>query len=90
MVMFFVGMRFLDFTNKWLQYAREVSFPFFWIHHPVTFFTAFYALQWETSLLVKMLVVGVGSLVISVGFVDILVRRIPPLRAFFGLKAIQQ
>ncbi len=85
-VMFYIGMRFLDTTNKWLQYSREASFFFFWIHHPVTFFTAFYILQSEVDLSIKMLVVGVGSFVISLGLYELLVRRINPVRALFGMK----
>jgi predicted permease len=79
-------MRFLDTTNKLLQYSREASFLFFWIHHPVTFFTAFYILQSDMIIPIKMLVVGVGSFVISLGLYELLVRRINPVRAMFGMK----
>jgi hypothetical protein len=86
MVMLYIGIRFLDATNKWLQYSREASFFFFWIHHPVTFFTAFYALQWEVDLTIKMLIVLVGSFVISLGLYELLIRHINPVRALFGMK----
>jgi hypothetical protein len=89
MVMLFVGMQFLDTTNGWLRYSRQASFPFFWIHHPVTFFTAYYTLQWDSALTIKMLSIGVGSFVISLGFYELLIRRINPLRAFFGLRPKQ-
>jgi len=89
MVMLTVGMRFLDFTNKWLRYSREASFFFFWIHHPVTFFTAFYALQWDVDLPIKMWFVFLGSFVISLGTYELLVRRINPVRAFFGMKPLE-
>jgi len=89
MVMICVGMRFLNYTNKWLQYSREASFFIFWIHHPVTFFTAFYALQWEVGLSVKMWFVLIGSFVISLGMYEFLVRRINPVRALFGMKPME-
>ncbi len=86
MVVFFVGMRFLDYTNKRLQYAREASYPFFMIHQPVIIFIAFYAVQWEVDLLIKLLVVVIGSFAVSLGLYELLVRRIDPVRALFGMK----
>jgi hypothetical protein len=86
MIAFYVGMRFLDFTNKWLQYGREASYPFFMVHQPAILFIAFYAVQWQVPLLIKMLVVVIGSFVLSLGTYELLVRRINPVRALFGIK----
>jgi peptidoglycan/LPS O-acetylase OafA/YrhL len=83
---FYLGMRYLDYTNRWLQYLREASFAFFWVHQPVIIFIAFYAVQWEVSLLIKLLVVVIGSFVGSLALFELLVRRIDPVRALFGLK----
>jgi len=84
--MFYVGMRFLDYTNKWLQYGREASYPFFMIHQPVVIFIAFYAVQWEVDLLIKLLVDVISSFVVSLSLYELLVRRINPVRALFGMK----
>jgi peptidoglycan/LPS O-acetylase OafA/YrhL len=81
MVMFCVGMRFLDFTNRWLQYAREASYPFFIVHQPVIVFIAFYVVQWQVHLVLKMLVVVIGSFAVSLVLYELLVRRIDPVRA---------
>ena len=89
MVMLYIGMRFLNYTNKLLHYSREASFFIFWFHHPVTFFTAFYALQWDVHLSIKMLFVLIGSFVISIGIYEFLVRRINPVRALFGMKPLE-
>jgi peptidoglycan/LPS O-acetylase OafA/YrhL len=86
MVMFYVGMRFLDTSNKWLQYSREASYPIFMIHQPVIIFIAFYVVQWEVHLLIKLLVVVIGSFAVSLGTYELLVRRINPVRALFGMK----
>ena len=85
-VMLRVGMRFLDYTNKWLQYLREASFPVFIVHQPVIVFIAFYAVQWEVDLTIKLLVVVFGSAAVSLGLYELLFRRIGPLRALFGMK----
>jgi len=85
MVVFYVGMRFLDYTNKWLQYSQEASYPFFFFHQPVIIFFAFYVVQWEVHLLIKLLVVVIGSFVVSIGIYELLVRRVNPVRALFGM-----
>ena len=84
--MFRVGMRFLNYTNKWLQYLREASYPIFIVHQPVIVFIAFYAVQWEVDLPIKLLVVVLGTLAVSLGFYELLVRRINPVRVLFGMK----
>lgn len=86
MIMLTIGMRFLNISNKWLRYSREASFAFFWVHYPVTFFTAFYAVQWEIDLPIKMWAVLVGSFIISLFLYELLIRRVNPMRAVFGMK----
>jgi glucan biosynthesis protein C len=86
MVMFRVGMRFLDHTSKRLQYLREASYPIFIVHQPVIVFIAFYAVQWEVNLAIKLLVVVLGTFAVSFGLYELLVRRINPVRVLFGMK----
>jgi len=85
MVFFYIGMRFLDFTNKRLLYSREASYPFFFFHQPVIIFIAFYAVQWEVALPIKLLVVVIGAFAVTLGIYELLVRRINPVRALFGM-----
>jgi peptidoglycan/LPS O-acetylase OafA/YrhL len=86
MVMFCVGMRYLNYTNRWLQYGRQASYPFFIVHQPVIVFIAFYVVQWEVHLPIKLLVVVAGSFIGSLGWYELLVRRVNPVRALFGMK----
>jgi peptidoglycan/LPS O-acetylase OafA/YrhL len=86
MFIFYIGMRFLDFRNEQLEYSREASYPFFFLHQPVIIFIAFFVVQWEVDLLIKLLVVVVGSFALSLGIYELLVRRINPVRALFGMK----
>jgi glucan biosynthesis protein C len=90
MFIFYIGMRYLDFASTWLRYLREASFAFFWVHQPVIIFIAFYAVQWEVSLWIKLLVVVIGSLAGSLALYELLVRRIGPVRALLGMKAQQR
>ena len=86
MFIMYIGMRYMDTTNEWLQYGREASYPFFFIHQPVIIFLAFYAVQWEVNLLIKLLVVVIGSFALSLGIYELLIRRINPVRALFGMR----
>ena len=88
MVLFFlyVGMRFLDFTNRYLEYGREAILPFFVFHQPVIIIVGFFVVQWAASLWVKLPVVVLGSFVVTLGIYELLVRRVNPLRQAFGMK----
>jgi glucan biosynthesis protein C len=87
MFMMYIGMQFLNTTNPGLQYGREASYPFFFIHQPIIIFIAFYVVPWEVNLLIKLLVVVIGSFAVSLGLYELLVRRINPIRALFGMKS---
>jgi peptidoglycan/LPS O-acetylase OafA/YrhL len=87
--MLFVGMRYLDFSNKWLQYGQEAVLPFFLLHQPVIMAIAFYVVQWDTGIPLKLLTVVIGSFVVTLGIYELLVRRVGPLRALFGMKPLR-
>jgi glucan biosynthesis protein C len=84
-IMLYVGMSCLDFTNKWLKYSLETAMPFYMFHHPVIIVVAFYVVQWNAGILVKLAAVTLGSFVVTLGLTEI-VRRIKPVRAMFGMK----
>jgi peptidoglycan/LPS O-acetylase OafA/YrhL len=85
--MLFIGMRYLDFSNKWLQYGQEAVLPFFLLHQPVIMAIAFYVVQWETGIPVKLVTVVVGSFTVTMAIYELIIRRIGPLRVLFGMKA---
>jgi glucan biosynthesis protein C len=85
-VMLYVGMRFLDFRNKWLQYGQEAIVPFFLFHQPVIIVIAFFVVQWEAGIGVKLPVVVLISFVVTLALYEVLVRRIEPVRLLLGLK----
>ena len=86
LAMLFVGMRFLNFTNRWLRYGREAALPFFVLHQPVIIVIAFFVVQWDVSLWVKLPVVLLSSFVVSLALYELLVRRFGPLQRAFGMK----
>jgi glucan biosynthesis protein C len=87
--MLFIGMRFLDRCNRGLQYGQEAILPFFVIHQPVIIVIAFFAVQWHVGIGPKMLVVFVGSFLVSIGIVELIIKRVGALRVMFGMKGGQ-
>lgn len=86
-VMLFVGMRFLDFSNKWLQRSQEAILPFYVFHQPVIIVIAFFVVQWEAGLPVKLLAVVVSSFAITIGLYELIIKRVSSLRTLFGMKS---
>jgi peptidoglycan/LPS O-acetylase OafA/YrhL len=84
-----IGVRFLDFSNRWLHYGQEAILPFFVFHQPVIMVIAFFVVQWDLGILPKLLVVLPGSFVATVALYELVIRRIGPLRAMFGMKSGQ-
>jgi peptidoglycan/LPS O-acetylase OafA/YrhL len=81
-----IGMRHLNFTNKLLGYGQETIMPFYLFHQPVIIVLAYYAVQWNTGILPKLLVVVLGSLLVSLALVELIIKRFGPLRQVFGIK----
>ncbi len=86
-LMLFIGKRYLDFSNKWLSRGQEAVLPFFLVHQPVIVAIAFYVVQWQAGIPVKLVTVVLGSLVGSLAIYELVIRRIAPLRTLFGMKA---
>jgi len=87
LTMLFVGMRYLDFTNRWLRSGQEAALPFFVLHQPVIIVIAFFVVQWNAGILIKLLIVVLSSFVVSIGLYELIIRRTRPLRLVFGMKA---
>jgi surface polysaccharide O-acyltransferase-like enzyme len=82
----YVGMRFMNSRNAWLNYGQEAILPFYVFHQPVIFVIVFYVVEWEAGILPKLLVVVLSSFVITLGLHEFIIRRIKPLRTLFGMK----
>jgi glucan biosynthesis protein C len=82
----FIGMRYLDFRNRWLEYGQEAVLPFFLLHQPVIMAIAFYVVQWDAGIPVKLPTVVASSFLATLAIYELLIRRIGPLRTLFGMK----
>lgn len=82
----FVGMRYLNFSNSYLEYGQEAVLPFFVFHQPVIIILAYFAVQWQASLVVKLLFVVIGSFCLTLMIYQLIVSRIALFRMIFGMK----
>jgi len=82
----FIGMRFLNFSNRLLRYGQEAIVPFFVVHQPVIIVIAYFAVQLNAALVPKVLMVVIGSFVVSLALYQLVIRRISVLRVAFGMK----
>ena len=81
-----LAMKYLNFSNKWLVYGNNTIMPFYLLHQPVIIVIAYFVVQWDIGILVKLLVVGIGSFLITLGLVELLIRPFRPMRWLFGMK----
>jgi len=82
----YIGIRFLNFRNKAIQYASEAILPFFILHQPVIMTTAFFVLPWNIPSGFKFLILSTLALIVTLLLYELLIRRIKVLRMLFGLK----
>jgi hypothetical protein len=68
-----------------LRYATEAVYPFYIVHQTITVAFVFWLIPWNASVGTKLTIAAAGTFIGS-WLVFELVRRIRPLRPFFGLK----
>lgn len=81
-----VGMRIFDFRNRWLDRAQELIMPFYVFHQPLIVLFAFFIVQWEIGVLVKLGAIVLGSFIITLGICEGIARHLKPVGALFGMK----
>jgi glucan biosynthesis protein C len=85
--MLYIGMRYLDRGSKALRYGLSANLPFFVVHQPVILAIAYFVVQWEAPVALKLLVVVLGAFAVSIGLTE-LVKRVGILRVLFGMKPL--
>ena len=80
------GKRYLNFSNGFLRYAAEASYPFYILHQTVIVVIGFYVVQWDIHLMYKYIGIVIASLAATAILYDLMVKRIDALRLLFGMK----
>lgn len=82
----YLGIRWLDFPNRVMDYLQRSILPFYVLHHPVVLTIASFVVTWNLGLWPKFGVLLVASYAITLGLYEFAVRRWSVTRALFGLK----
>ncbi len=82
----YLAMTRLNFSTKLLFYGNETIMPFYLLHQPVIIVVAYFVVQWDLSLMVKLLVIGIASLLTVLGLIELLIKPFKFMRRLFGMK----
>jgi glucan biosynthesis protein C len=82
-----IAMRYLDRDSQALRYGQATLLPFFVVHQPVILAIAYFVVQWEAPIAIKLLVVVLSAFVVSIGLTELVIKRVSILRVLFGMKA---
>jgi glucan biosynthesis protein C len=93
------GKQYLGFTDgsrlsdRFLIYFGESGYAFYLLHLPILAFIGFYVVRWDAltelgtaaSLLLKYLIIAVGTFLLTTAVYELLVRRNNVVRFLFGM-----
>lgn len=82
----YLAMKYLNFSNKLLVYANETIMPFYLLHQPVIIVIAYFVVHWNISILAKILVIGISSLLVALALIEVLIKPFGSMRSLFGMK----
>jgi peptidoglycan/LPS O-acetylase OafA/YrhL len=82
----YLTMKHLNFSSKRLAYGNDTIMPFYLLHQPVIIVIAYFVVQWDAGIPVKLLVVVISSFVITLGLIELLIRPFGPIRMLVGMK----
>ena len=80
------GKQFLGFTNNFLRYTGEASYPMYILHQTVIIIIAYFVVQWSYGPLVKYTIIVVASLAATTLLYDLLIKRFNLMRFLFGMR----
>jgi len=84
--LFWLGGRFLNFTNRFLAHVNEMVLPFYILHQTVIVIVAYFIVQTGLAIPLKYGITVIASFAVIVGLYELLVRRIGVLRFLFGMR----
>jgi glucan biosynthesis protein C len=84
--LFWLGGRFLNFTNRFLAHVNEMVLPFYILHQTVIVVVAYFVVQTGLAIPLKYGITAVISFAVIVALYELLVRRIGVLRFLFGMR----
>jgi glucan biosynthesis protein C len=84
--LFWLGGRFLNFTNRFLAHVNEMVLPFYILHQTIIVIIAYFVVQTGLAVPLKYSITAVVSFAVIVALYELIVRRIGVLRFLFGMR----
>ena len=84
--LFWLGGRFLNFTNRFLAHVNEMVLPFYILHQTVIVIVAYFVVQTGLAIPFKYSITAIISFAVIVALYELIVRRVGVLRFLFGMR----
>jgi glucan biosynthesis protein C len=84
--LFWLGGRFLNFTNRFLAHVNEMVLPFYILHQTVIVIVAYFVVQTGLAIPFKYGITAIISFAVIVAIYELIVRRVGVLRFLFGMR----
>ncbi len=81
-----IGVKFLNRTNVFYDYAVELVLPFYILHYPVICLVTAYVVKWHTGVAEKFVFLTAISFVLTIVLFEVFVKRLNLMRFLFGMK----
>ncbi len=91
-VLFFIsiGMKFLNFNNKFLTYSNEAALPFYILHQTIILLIGWFIRLWNIMILPKFLILIIVSFILTIIIYELFIRHFNIVRIFFGMRMINK
>jgi glucan biosynthesis protein C len=80
------GKQFLNFTNRFLKYQSEASYPVYILHQTIVIAIGYFVIRWRIGVFPKFIIIVAGSLVVTFALYEVLVKRMNLTRFLFGMR----
>ncbi len=81
-----LGVRYLNFNNRFLGYTNEAVLPFYILHQTIILVVGWFIIPWDIGILPKYLIIIVVSFVLIMALYELIIRRLNIFRFLFGMK----
>lgn len=81
--------QYLNKNSKLRKLANEAIYPFYLLHQPIIVVMAFIMVQWDISILWKVVLISISSFVLTIAIYWILIRPFNIMRVIFGMKRLK-
>jgi peptidoglycan/LPS O-acetylase OafA/YrhL len=80
------GKQVLSFTNRFLKYQSEASYPVYILHQTIVIAIGYFVIRWGIDVFPKLIIIVAGSLLVTFALYEILAKRTDLTRFLFGMR----